>query len=180
MKTGIRGVRVRRAAAVVITTGAMLTTGALTAAPATAATAPTIAAKGGYVMNNGTGRTLARLAKLFLMRFFSVNEYVCEEITSFAINFSGSVHAGAGEIRRTSRRMGDAPFCSSTVPRARCTPWLGGWPLPTAGGRWRRCSGPTRPCLSSAVASEDEEERTCQQIRSSSPPRVPPIQRGGP
>ncbi|NGO42267.1 D-alanyl-D-alanine carboxypeptidase family protein [Streptomyces ureilyticus] len=58
MKTGIMGARVRRAAAVVITTGAMLATGALTAAPATAATAPTIAAKGGYVMNNGTAKTL--------------------------------------------------------------------------------------------------------------------------
>ncbi|MGI5196471.1 D-alanyl-D-alanine carboxypeptidase family protein [Streptomyces sp. CA-288835] len=36
----------------------MFATGALTAAPATAAAAPTIAAKGGYVMNNGTARTL--------------------------------------------------------------------------------------------------------------------------
>lgn len=42
----------------VITTGAMLATGALTAAPAQALTKPTIAAKGGYVMNNGTARTL--------------------------------------------------------------------------------------------------------------------------
>ncbi|MFE9645220.1 D-alanyl-D-alanine carboxypeptidase family protein [Streptomyces sp. NPDC006365] len=58
MKTGIKGVRVRRAAAVIITAGAMFATGALTAAPATALTVPTIAAKGGYVMNNGTGRTL--------------------------------------------------------------------------------------------------------------------------
>lgn len=58
LKTGIKGVRFRRAAAVVMTTGAMFATGALTAAPATALTAPTIAAKGGYVMNNGTARTL--------------------------------------------------------------------------------------------------------------------------
>jgi D-alanyl-D-alanine carboxypeptidase (penicillin-binding protein 5/6) len=43
---------------VVITTGAVLATGALTAAPAQALTKPTIAAKGGYVMNNGTGKTL--------------------------------------------------------------------------------------------------------------------------
>ena len=42
----------------VITTGAVLATGALTAAPAQALTEPTIAAKGGYVMNNGTGKTL--------------------------------------------------------------------------------------------------------------------------
>lgn len=52
--TGIRG-----ASAVVVTAGAVLATGAL-AAPAQAATlkAPTIVAKGGYVMNNGTGTTL--------------------------------------------------------------------------------------------------------------------------
>jgi D-alanyl-D-alanine carboxypeptidase (penicillin-binding protein 5/6) len=43
---------------VVITTGAMFATGALTAAPAQALTKPTIAAKGGYVMNNGTAKTL--------------------------------------------------------------------------------------------------------------------------
>ncbi len=42
----------------VITTGAVLATGALTAAPAQALTKPTIAAKGGYVMNNGTAKTL--------------------------------------------------------------------------------------------------------------------------
>lgn len=41
-----------------MTTGAMLATGALTAAPAQALTVPTVAAKGGYVMNNGTGKTL--------------------------------------------------------------------------------------------------------------------------
>ncbi|TLS42196.1 D-alanyl-D-alanine carboxypeptidase [Streptomyces montanus] len=58
MITGIKRFRVRRAAAVVITTGAVLATGALTAAPAQALTKPTIAAKGGYVMNNGTGKTL--------------------------------------------------------------------------------------------------------------------------
>jgi D-alanyl-D-alanine carboxypeptidase (penicillin-binding protein 5/6) len=57
-----KGVRVRRAAAVVVTTGAVLTVGAL-AAPAQAATtaaaaAPSITAPGGFVMNNGTGKTL--------------------------------------------------------------------------------------------------------------------------
>ena len=36
----------------------MFATGALTAAPAQALTKPTIAAKGGYVMNNGTAKTL--------------------------------------------------------------------------------------------------------------------------
>jgi D-alanyl-D-alanine carboxypeptidase (penicillin-binding protein 5/6) len=56
--TGMKGARVRRAAAAVITTGAVLTTGALTAAPAQAVTVPTIVAKGGYVMNNGTAKTL--------------------------------------------------------------------------------------------------------------------------
>ncbi|WP_371598701.1 D-alanyl-D-alanine carboxypeptidase family protein [Streptomyces sp. NBC_00564] len=58
MITGIKGTRVRRAAAVVVTTGAMIATGALGAAPAQALTTPTIAAKGGYVMNNGTGTAL--------------------------------------------------------------------------------------------------------------------------
>jgi D-alanyl-D-alanine carboxypeptidase (penicillin-binding protein 5/6) len=43
---------------VVITTGAVLTTGALGTAPAQALTKPTIAAKGGFVMNSGTGKTL--------------------------------------------------------------------------------------------------------------------------
>ncbi|MER6010472.1 D-alanyl-D-alanine carboxypeptidase family protein [Streptomyces bluensis] len=58
MNTVIRDRRVRRAAAVVVTTGALLTTGALGMAPAQAATKPTIAAKGGYAMNNGTGKSL--------------------------------------------------------------------------------------------------------------------------
>ncbi|MFF6996128.1 D-alanyl-D-alanine carboxypeptidase family protein [Streptomyces sp. NPDC008313] len=58
MTTDIQGTRVRRAAAVVVTTAAMIATGALGAAPAQALTTPTIAAKGGYVMNNGTGKTL--------------------------------------------------------------------------------------------------------------------------
>ncbi|MFJ2828755.1 D-alanyl-D-alanine carboxypeptidase family protein [Streptomyces sp. NPDC087263] len=58
MITGIKGTRVRRAAAVVVTTGAMIATGALSAAPAQALTTPTIAAKGGYVMNNSTGTSL--------------------------------------------------------------------------------------------------------------------------
>ncbi|MGV9562561.1 D-alanyl-D-alanine carboxypeptidase family protein [Streptomyces sp. NPDC003480] len=56
--TGIKGARVRRAAAAVFTTGAVLTAAALTAAPAQAVTTPTITAKGGFVMNNGTGKSL--------------------------------------------------------------------------------------------------------------------------
>jgi D-alanyl-D-alanine carboxypeptidase (penicillin-binding protein 5/6) len=56
--TVIKGARIRRAAAVVVTTGAVLATGALTAAPAQALATPTVVAKGGYVMNNGTAKTL--------------------------------------------------------------------------------------------------------------------------
>ncbi|MFD7407459.1 D-alanyl-D-alanine carboxypeptidase family protein [Streptomyces sp. NPDC059866] len=58
MKTGIQGTRIRRATAVAVTTGAMLAAGAFSAAPAQAAAAPSIVAKGGYVMNNANGRTL--------------------------------------------------------------------------------------------------------------------------
>lgn len=58
MITGIKGTRFRRAAAVTVTTGAVLAAGAFGAAPAGAVTTPTIAAKGGYVMNNGTAKTL--------------------------------------------------------------------------------------------------------------------------
>ncbi|KUM75635.1 D-alanyl-D-alanine carboxypeptidase [Streptomyces griseorubiginosus] len=56
--TGTKGSRLRRVAAAGVTTGAMLATGALAAAPAQAATAPSIVAKGGYVMNNSTAKTL--------------------------------------------------------------------------------------------------------------------------
>ncbi len=56
--TGTKGSRLRRVAAAGLTTGAMLATGALAAAPAQAATAPSIVAKGGYVMNNATAKTL--------------------------------------------------------------------------------------------------------------------------
>jgi D-alanyl-D-alanine carboxypeptidase (penicillin-binding protein 5/6) len=56
--TGIKGKRFRRAAAVTVTTGAVLAAGAFGAAPAGAVTTPTIVAKGGFVMNNGTGKTL--------------------------------------------------------------------------------------------------------------------------
>lgn len=56
--TGIKGSRFRRAAAVTVTAGAVLATGALTAAPAQAVTTPSIVAKGGFVMNNATGKTL--------------------------------------------------------------------------------------------------------------------------
>ncbi|MFI0786563.1 D-alanyl-D-alanine carboxypeptidase family protein [Streptomyces lydicus] len=57
MKTGIKGIR--RVSAVAITAGAVLIAGAF-AAPAQAATlpTPTITAKGGFVMNNGTGKSL--------------------------------------------------------------------------------------------------------------------------
>ncbi|MCC5477107.1 D-alanyl-D-alanine carboxypeptidase family protein [Streptomyces barringtoniae] len=61
MITGIKGTRtsrLRRAAAVAVTSGALLATGALTAAPAQAVTTPSIVAKGGYVMNNAGGTTL--------------------------------------------------------------------------------------------------------------------------
>lgn len=56
--TGIKGTRLRKAVAVAVTSGAMLATGALTAAPAQAVTKPSIVAKGGYVMNNATAKTL--------------------------------------------------------------------------------------------------------------------------
>jgi D-alanyl-D-alanine carboxypeptidase (penicillin-binding protein 5/6) len=56
--TGIKGTRVRRAVAAVVTTGAVLTTGALTAAPAQAVTTPSIVAAGGYAMNDANGATL--------------------------------------------------------------------------------------------------------------------------
>ncbi|MGW3203868.1 D-alanyl-D-alanine carboxypeptidase family protein [Streptomyces sp. NPDC001135] len=61
MITGIKGARstrLRRAAAVAVTSGALLATGALTAAPAQAVTTPSIVAKGGYVMNNANHATL--------------------------------------------------------------------------------------------------------------------------
>ncbi|MEU0442204.1 MULTISPECIES: D-alanyl-D-alanine carboxypeptidase [unclassified Streptomyces] len=57
---GTRSGRLRRAAAVTLTAGAMLATGVVSAAPAQAAApkAPSIAAKGGYLMNNANGATL--------------------------------------------------------------------------------------------------------------------------
>ncbi|MCF3129147.1 D-alanyl-D-alanine carboxypeptidase family protein [Streptomyces olivochromogenes] len=58
MINGIKGIRVRRAAAVTVTAGAVLATGALTAAPAQAVTAPSIVAKGGYIMDNANAKTL--------------------------------------------------------------------------------------------------------------------------
>jgi D-alanyl-D-alanine carboxypeptidase (penicillin-binding protein 5/6) len=58
LNNGIQGIRLRRAVGVAMTTGAVLAAGALHAAPAQAATAPTIVAKGGYVMNNGNGKSL--------------------------------------------------------------------------------------------------------------------------
>ncbi|MEU6815642.1 D-alanyl-D-alanine carboxypeptidase [Streptomyces sp. NPDC046860] len=58
MITGIKGSSLRRAAAVAVASGALLTTSALTVAPAQAASAPSIAAAGGYAMNNSTGASL--------------------------------------------------------------------------------------------------------------------------
>ncbi|MFK0152382.1 D-alanyl-D-alanine carboxypeptidase family protein [Streptomyces sp. NPDC090493] len=58
MITGIKGTRLRKAAAVAVTSGALLATGALTAAPAQAVTTPSITAKGGFLMNSATGKTL--------------------------------------------------------------------------------------------------------------------------
>ncbi|MGC2997709.1 D-alanyl-D-alanine carboxypeptidase family protein [Streptomyces sp. G35A] len=58
MNTVIQGIRLRRAAGVAVTAGAVIASGALYAAPAQAAAAPSIVAKGGYVMNNGTGTSL--------------------------------------------------------------------------------------------------------------------------
>ncbi|WP_432153361.1 D-alanyl-D-alanine carboxypeptidase family protein [Streptomyces tricolor] len=58
MITGIKGTRLRTAAAVAVTSGALLATGALTVAPAQAVTTPSIVAKGGYVMNNANAKTL--------------------------------------------------------------------------------------------------------------------------
>ncbi|GAA1419676.1 serine hydrolase [Streptomyces thermospinosisporus] len=53
------GIRLSRAAGVAVTTGAVLASGALYAAPAQAAAkAPSIVAKGGYVMNNANGKSL--------------------------------------------------------------------------------------------------------------------------
>ncbi|CCK28769.1 D-alanyl-D-alanine carboxypeptidase [Streptomyces davaonensis JCM 4913] len=57
MITGIKGVRVRRTAAVVTMTGALVAGGAL-AAPAQAATAPTVSASGAFMLNSATGSTL--------------------------------------------------------------------------------------------------------------------------
>ncbi|WP_443078001.1 D-alanyl-D-alanine carboxypeptidase family protein [Streptomyces sp. NBC_01450] len=58
MNTGIKHMRVRRAAAVAFTAGTVFATGALAAAPAQAVATPTITAKGGYLMNSTTGMTL--------------------------------------------------------------------------------------------------------------------------
>ncbi|MFF3689236.1 D-alanyl-D-alanine carboxypeptidase family protein [Streptomyces sp. NPDC002187] len=57
MKTGIKGMR--RTVTVTLTAGALLAGGAFAGqAQAVTPPTPTIAAKGGYVMNNGTGTTL--------------------------------------------------------------------------------------------------------------------------
>ncbi|GAQ53835.1 D-alanyl-D-alanine carboxypeptidase precursor [Streptomyces acidiscabies] len=60
--TALKGKPVRRAAAVTATAVAMLATGALAAAPAQAVTAPSIAAKAGYVMNNASGKAYGKAA----------------------------------------------------------------------------------------------------------------------
>lgn len=56
LKTVIKGTR--RVSAVVLTAGAVLIAGAFTTPAQAATAAPTIVAKGGFVMNNGTGKTL--------------------------------------------------------------------------------------------------------------------------
>ncbi|MEZ7006659.1 D-alanyl-D-alanine carboxypeptidase family protein [Streptomyces sp. AD55] len=58
MINGIPGIRLRGAAVVAVTTGAVLAGGALATAPAQAAAAPAIAAKGGFVMNDANGSAL--------------------------------------------------------------------------------------------------------------------------
>ncbi|WP_128377579.1 D-alanyl-D-alanine carboxypeptidase family protein [Streptomyces cavernae] len=59
MITGIKGTRIGRAAIVSLTAGAMAAVGTLTTSAQAATVAkPTIAAKGGYVMNSATGKTL--------------------------------------------------------------------------------------------------------------------------
>ncbi|MEU9794928.1 D-alanyl-D-alanine carboxypeptidase [Streptomyces sparsogenes] len=57
MKTGIKGIR-RVSAVAVMAAGAVLSTGALAPAQAATVATPTITAKGGFVMNNGTGKSL--------------------------------------------------------------------------------------------------------------------------
>jgi D-alanyl-D-alanine carboxypeptidase (penicillin-binding protein 5/6) len=58
LTTGIKGIRIRRAVAVGLATGAMVVGGALNAAPAQALTTPSIVAAGGYAMDNSNARTL--------------------------------------------------------------------------------------------------------------------------
>ncbi|HEY8983185.1 MAG TPA: D-alanyl-D-alanine carboxypeptidase [Streptomyces sp.] len=62
MITALKGKPVRRAAAVTATAVAMLASGALAAAPAQAVTAPTIAAKAGFVMNSASGKSYGKAA----------------------------------------------------------------------------------------------------------------------
>ncbi|MDW6061479.1 MULTISPECIES: D-alanyl-D-alanine carboxypeptidase family protein [Streptomyces] len=57
MKTGIKGIR-RVSAVAVIAAGAVLSAGALAPVQAATVATPTITAKGGFVMNNGTGKSL--------------------------------------------------------------------------------------------------------------------------
>ncbi|MEU1788905.1 D-alanyl-D-alanine carboxypeptidase [Streptomyces sparsogenes] len=57
MKTGIKGIR-RVSAVAVMAAGAVLSAGALAPAQAATVATPTITAKGGFVMNNGTGKSL--------------------------------------------------------------------------------------------------------------------------
>ncbi|WP_081236446.1 D-alanyl-D-alanine carboxypeptidase family protein [Streptomyces viridosporus] len=58
MKNGIQGIRLRRATGVAVTTGAVIASGFLYAVPAQAAAAPSIVAKGGFVMNDANGKSL--------------------------------------------------------------------------------------------------------------------------
>ncbi|CAL9501651.1 D-alanyl-D-alanine carboxypeptidase [Streptomyces sp. enrichment culture] len=63
LKIATQAIRLRRAVGVAVTSGALVSAGALSAAPAQAAPVqaapvPAIVAKGGYVMNNGNGKSL--------------------------------------------------------------------------------------------------------------------------
>ena len=75
---------------------------------------------------NGTLSTLARLAKLLRMRFFSVNEYGCAVVTSVAIqisdsrkDWSGALHSLAWWLASTNRWRTTARSHSSCVGAVR-------------------------------------------------------------
>ncbi len=117
--------------------------------------------------------TLARLAKLLRMRFFSVNEYVCGVVTSVAIHFSDSRKSSracrAPRCRRAcngsrsiSKGADSAPIVHRLVGSIALPGVVAGLyqPLADNGALALSHAGAARPSLSSAVASEDKEERT--------------------